>query len=150
MPTSYDPAAGRRSLFAALLDARDAAGRGAPAIEDQERAPLSYGRLVLGAMILGDKLRRETSRGEFVGLLLPNVNGLVVTLMGLIAHGRVPAMLNFTAGSKNLRAACELGRIRTVVTSRRFVDSANLDAAITAISEANVAGAKPRILYLED
>jgi acyl-[acyl-carrier-protein]-phospholipid O-acyltransferase/long-chain-fatty-acid--[acyl-carrier-protein] ligase len=151
MPTAFDPAAARRSLFAALLDARDAAGRDAPALEDQERAPLSYGRLVLGAMVLGEKLASATARGgDVVGLLLPNVNGLVVALMGLLAHGRTPAMLNFTAGAGNLRAACELAAIRTVITSRRFVDSAQLNASVAAIAEANVGGSRPRILYLED
>ncbi len=148
--SAFDPAAARRTLFDALLDARDAAGRNAPALEDQERAPLSYARLVLGAMVLGDRLARATRRGDAVGLLLPNVNGLAVTLFGLSAHGRTPAMLNFTAGPKNLRAACELARLRTVVTSRRFVESAGLDAAIAAIAEADVGGAAPRILYLED
>ena len=61
MPTPFDPAAASRTLFDALLDARRANGRNILALEDQERAPMSYGRLVLAAMVLGDKLARTTA-----------------------------------------------------------------------------------------
>ena len=45
-------------------------------------------------------------------MLLPNVQGLAVVLFGLNAFGRVPAMLNFTAGVKNLKRCLRDGGIR--------------------------------------
>src|SRR5918993_1298860 len=134
----------RKSLFGALLDARDRFGRKKVALEDLERQPITFGRLVLGSLVLGRKLAGMTKPREHVGVLLPNVQGIAVTLFGLNAFGRVPAFLNFTAGLKNLRAACEVAGIETIVTSRRFVEQGKLDDIIAALGEGR------RIVWLED
>ena len=144
MTTDFDLSQTRTTLFAALLDARDRFGRKKVALEDPERKPLTYGRLVLGALVLGRKLNGYAEPKERVGVLLPNVQGLAVVLFGLSAFGRVPAMLNFTAGATNLRAACEAAGVRTIVTSRRFVEQAKLDEVIAALAK------RSRILCLED
>ncbi|HEV7261110.1 MAG TPA: AMP-binding protein [Bosea sp. (in: a-proteobacteria)] len=140
----FDEAGARITLFAALLQAVSRHGKGRIAVEDAERKPLSYGNLVLGALVLGRKLAAQTTERERVGVLLPNVQAMAVTLFGLTAFGRVPALLNFTAGVKNLRAAGELAELRTIVTSRRFVDQAKLDDELAALGEGR------RIIYLED
>jgi acyl-[acyl-carrier-protein]-phospholipid O-acyltransferase / long-chain-fatty-acid--[acyl-carrier-protein] ligase len=134
----------RKSLFGALLDARDRFGRRKIVLEDLERQPLSYGRLVLASLVLGRKLAGLTRERELIGVLLPNVQGIAVTLFGLNAFGRVPAFLNFTAGIRNLKAACEIGRIDTIVTSRRFVEQGKLDDVVSVLGEGR------RILWLED
>lgn len=140
----FDIARSRKTLFGALLDARDRFGRDKIALEDLERQPLSYGRLVLGSLVLGRKLAGLTEPREQVGVLLPNVLAVAVTLFGLNAFGRVSAFLNFTAGVKNLKAACELAQVRTIVTSRRFVEQGKLDDIVAALGEGR------KILWLED
>ncbi|HEY8383012.1 MAG TPA: AMP-binding protein [Microvirga sp.] len=140
----FDLEQSRGTLFTALLNARDRAGSAKVALEDPERQPLTFGRFVLGALVLGRKLAGLTGAGERVGVLLPNVQGLAVTIFGLNAFGRVPAMLNFTAGVKNLRAACELAGLRTIVTSRRFIEQGKLDDVIAALGEGR------RIVWLEE
>jgi acyl-[acyl-carrier-protein]-phospholipid O-acyltransferase/long-chain-fatty-acid--[acyl-carrier-protein] ligase len=140
----FDIATTRKTLFGALLDACDRFGRGKTALEDPERQPLSFGRLVLGALVLGRKLAAFTQPSEHVGVLLPNVQGIAVTLFALNAFGRVPAFLNFTAGVRNLTAACDAAEIKTIVTSRRFVDQGKLDDVIAALGEGR------RVLWLED
>ena len=148
--TAYDPALANRTLFGAFLDARSRNRRDKPIIEDPERAPLTYDRLLLASLVLGGKLRPRTTKGEAVGVLMPNVNGTVALILGLSASGRVPAMLNFTAGVRNLQAACRTAQIRTIVTSRRFLDTAQLSPVIEAL-EKNEGGDGPRtIIYLED
>ncbi|WP_445502783.1 AMP-binding protein [Microvirga sp. G4-2] len=142
--TEFDIARTRKSLFGALLDARDQFGKNKVALEDLERQPITFGRLVLGALVLGRKLAGLTKERETVGVLLPNVQAIVVTLFGLNAFGRVPAFLNFTAGIKNLKAACEIAGIRTIVTSRRFVEQGKLDEIVTTMGEGR------QILWLED
>jgi acyl-[acyl-carrier-protein]-phospholipid O-acyltransferase/long-chain-fatty-acid--[acyl-carrier-protein] ligase len=137
----FDIGQTRKTLFGALLDARDRFGRSKVALEDLERQPITFGRLVLGSLVLGRKLAALTRDREEVGVLLPNVQAVAVTLFGLNAFGRVPAFLNFTAGIKNLKAACEVAEIRTVVTSRRFVEQGKLD---------DILGEGRRILWLED
>jgi acyl-[acyl-carrier-protein]-phospholipid O-acyltransferase/long-chain-fatty-acid--[acyl-carrier-protein] ligase len=134
-----------RTLFGALLDARRIHGGSAAVVEDVKRVPLSYNRLVTGSLALGRPLARMTQAGEAVGVLLPNVAGVAVTFFALQAAGRVPAMLNYTAGLTNLKAACAAAQIRTVVTARAFVDQAKLGEVAAGLEASGLA-----IVYLED
>ncbi|MFC4173168.1 AMP-binding protein [Microvirga sp. GCM10011540] len=140
----FDLSSTRKTLFGALLDARDRFGRNKIALEDLERQPISFGRLVLASLVLGRKLAGLTAPREHVGVLLPNVQGIAVTLFALNAFGRVPAFLNFTAGIVNLKAACEVAEVGTIVTSRRFVEQGKLDDVVSALEEGR------RIVWLED
>lgn len=140
----FNLAATRRTLFAALLEAMRTYGPKRMILEDPERNPLTYRRLVLGALLLGRKIGALTAPGEKVGVLLPNVQGVAATFFALTAYGRVPAMLNFTAGIRNLRSACETAEIRTIITAKRFVEQGKLDDVVAALGETR------RIVYLED
>jgi len=133
-----------QTLYAAMLEAKSIHGGGQPVAEDIERKPMSYSRLVLGSTILGRKLCRFTKKAENVGVMLPNSLGAVTTFFALQAYGRVPAMLNFSTGSKNMVAAVETAGIETVLTSRRFVEAAKLEDTVDALAE------KVSIVYLED
>ena len=134
----------RQTLFDALLEAQAVHGRKHPIAEDVERKPVGYGRLVTGALVLGRKLAAITEPGAPVGFLLPNSVGGVVAFFALQAFGRVPAMLNFSTGTKNMQAALTAAEIRTVVTSRRFVELGKLEDAVSALAE------QAEIVYLED
>ncbi len=147
----FDEAGCQTTVFAALLEAARRHGGAKASLEDVERKPLTYSRLVLGSLVLGGKLARLAPRGEAVGVLLPNANGLVVVLVGLNAFGRVAALLNFTAGIKNLCSALGTARIGTVLTSRRFIGTAQLDDVVSALALVDMsAGGKVQIVYLED
>ena len=102
----FNSAATQSTLFAALRAAALRHGASKVILEDVERQPLTYGRLILASLVLGRRLKSETEPGQITGLLLPNVNALVVALFGLNAYGRTVAFLNFTAGSRNIRRAC--------------------------------------------
>ncbi len=78
--TTFNPAACRMTLFEALLTAARNYGWKKNILEDAERQSLTYGRLVLGSLVLGRRLAAETAPGEATGLLLPNVNALIVSL----------------------------------------------------------------------
>ena len=144
MPRAYDARAGDRAVFDALLDARDRVGARKPVLEDQERRPLTYTDLIRAAFALGRRIAGFTQRGEHVAVLLPSSAGGVVTFFALHAFGRVPTMLNFTAGIRNLRAACRIGQVKTVLTSRRFIAQGKYQDVIDALE------AEHRIVYLEE
>ncbi len=133
-----------RTLFQALLEARSLHGGGKPAVEDIERKPLTYDRFLTGALVLGRKMARRSRRGEIIGLMLPSASGAAVSFFALQAFGRVPAMLNFTAGSANLISACKTAEIETVYTSRRFIEQARLEQVAEALSK------EVKLVYLED
>jgi acyl-[acyl-carrier-protein]-phospholipid O-acyltransferase/long-chain-fatty-acid--[acyl-carrier-protein] ligase len=133
-----------RTVFEALLQAAETHGRGRIAVEDPVSGPLSYRKLLLGAAILGEKLKPFVPQGRAVGLMLPNANGAVVTFFGLMSAGRVPAMINFTAGATNILAACRAAQVTTILTSRVFVEKGRLDNMVAIIAN------EIAIVYLED
>ncbi|WP_336969430.1 acyl-[ACP]--phospholipid O-acyltransferase [Sphingobium aromaticiconvertens] len=134
-----------QTLFQALLEAKHVHGPKAPVVEDVKREPLNYARLVTGALVLGRALTRSTRQGEAVGVLLPNVSAVVATFFALQSTGRVPAMLNYTAGLANLKAACTAAQVRTIITARAFVEQAKLGDIVTALEAEGIT-----ILWLED
>ncbi|MGE0384597.1 MAG: AMP-binding protein [Gammaproteobacteria bacterium] len=141
---AFDNAFGRGTVFAALIDALRRHGAGRIAAEDMERRPATLRSIVLRAFALGGVLGRATRPGEHVGLLLPNLVVTIVAFFALHTRGRIPAMLNFASGPKALAIACETAGIRTVYTSRRFVQAARLEGAVEAI------GASAQVVFLED
>ena len=151
MAQPFRPDQAQRTLFSALLDAGHEHGFNKTILEDADGTSLTYRRLVLASLVLGGRIARDTSRGETVGLLLPNAAGLVITLFGLNAFGRVGALLNFTAGKKQLTSALQTACIRTVLTSRRFLEAAKLEELSAALGEVEWApGQRVRIVALED
>ena len=134
----------KRTLFQALLDAKNIHGRKHIIAEDIERKPISYQRLIHHSILLGDLLEEKTKPGEYVGILLPNMINTLVTFFALHLHGRVPAMLNFSAGAKSMLDACNTANIGIIYTSKRFVSYAKLDAVIEKLKT------QVQVYYLED
>jgi len=104
----------------------------------------SYKRLLVSAAVLGAKLMPMAEEGRAIGVMLPNANGAVVTILGLMTAGRVPAMINFTAGAANILAACKAAQIDTILSSRVFIEKGRLTNLVGAIEKT------VKIVYLED
>jgi acyl-[acyl-carrier-protein]-phospholipid O-acyltransferase/long-chain-fatty-acid--[acyl-carrier-protein] ligase len=58
---------------------------------------------------------------------------VVITYYGLLGHGRVPVMLNFTSGPANITAALRAAGVKKVLSAKRFVTQAKLEDLIAAI-----------------
>ncbi len=144
MARAFSIADTRSTLFDALLDAAKRFGANRAILEDQERNPLSYTDLIRASFALGRKIAGITAPGETVGVLMPSSSAGVVTVFGLHAFGRIPAMLNFSAGLRNLRAAVKLAGVKRVLTSHRFIEQGKLHDLIDALEE------RCEITYLED
>ena len=133
-----------QTLFQGLAHAYRDRDTGKPIIQDALGTSLTYRKLILGAQVLSRKLERDTSVGENVGVLLPNSAGVAVVFMALQTIGRVPAMLNFSAGPSNVQAAMKAAQVKTVLTSKSFIEKGKLDKLIAAIAN------EAKIVYLED
>ncbi|KQS56389.1 hypothetical protein ASG17_10385 [Brevundimonas sp. Leaf363] len=123
---------GEEALFDALIAARERYGD-KEILEDQDRKPLTYTGLIRAALVLGRKIAAMTAVGERVGILLPSSMGVVVTYYGLLAHGRVPVMINFTSGERNVKAAIQAAGVKKVLSAKRFVDQAKIHELIEQI-----------------
>ncbi len=133
-----------QTLFNALLDAKAMHGSRHKCVEDTDRVPVSYQQFILRSFILGGLIAKQTESGENVGVLLPNLTSTVVVFFAMQAYHRVPAMINFSSGIKNVLLACEVGRIKTVYTAEKFIKVAQLEELVAAMQNAGV-----NVIYLE-
>jgi acyl-[acyl-carrier-protein]-phospholipid O-acyltransferase / long-chain-fatty-acid--[acyl-carrier-protein] ligase len=132
------------TVVEALIEAAKVHGPGWLAVEDPLSGQMTYRRLLQAAAILGAKLMPFALEGRPLGVMLPTSNGAVVTVLAVMSAGRVPAMINFSAGAANILAACRAADFDTILTSRAFVEKGRLENLV-AILEKQV-----RIVYLED
>jgi acyl-[acyl-carrier-protein]-phospholipid O-acyltransferase/long-chain-fatty-acid--[acyl-carrier-protein] ligase len=133
-----------RTVIEAVIEAATVHGSRRTAVQDPVTGALTYKRLLAGASVLGRKLMPLAAEGKAIGVMLPNANGAAVTVLGLMSAGRVPAMINFTAGATNILAACKAADLTTIVTSRTFVEKGKLDNLIAQLAK------QVSIVYLED
>lgn len=138
---TYQP---NETLFSALVSAVRRFGRNTPGQwEDQKPAAYSYADLLKMTLALGRLAGKVSVPGEHVGVLMPNMAASVGLLIGLSAFGRVPCMLNYTAGSEAMLNACQTAKVVTVLTSRVFLAKAGLVEQVAAMPGL-------RFVYLED
>jgi acyl-[acyl-carrier-protein]-phospholipid O-acyltransferase/long-chain-fatty-acid--[acyl-carrier-protein] ligase len=123
-----------RTIVEAVIAAAAENGRNRVAVEDPVTGALTYKRLLVGAAVLGRKLMKLGKTGEAVGVMLPNANGAAVTMLAAMSAGRVPAMINFTAGLMNIRSGCQATQIRHILTSRTFVEKAHLEKIVEGLA----------------
>jgi len=133
----------QQTLLDALLDTAHTYGRKRQILEDIKQTPYSYNDLLKMSLMLGRAVSRFTAPGERVGLLLPNLAPTVGLIFGLNTFARVPAMLNYTAGSEGMQTACTAACLKTVITSRAFVEQARLSDKLAALQDIT-------LVYLED
>jgi acyl-[acyl-carrier-protein]-phospholipid O-acyltransferase/long-chain-fatty-acid--[acyl-carrier-protein] ligase len=132
-----------QTLYDALIDAMRIYGRRRKLMEDMKQTEYSYNTLLKMTLVLGWLVRRNSARGETVGILLPNLAATLCMVIGMTAFRRIPAMLNYTAGTDGMQSACIAARVATVVTSRKFLETARLQGQVDALK-----GIK--VIYLED
>jgi acyl-[acyl-carrier-protein]-phospholipid O-acyltransferase/long-chain-fatty-acid--[acyl-carrier-protein] ligase len=139
-----DVTRGQKTLFEALTEARTRYGGKKVALIDGDERVLSYDDLVRASLAMGHALKKGTRPGESVALMLPTSAGAVVAFFAISAYGRVPAMLNFTAGGAGLKCAVRTAKVRRLVTAHRFIELAKLESLIEELKEV------AEIVYLED
>ncbi len=140
----FDIAAARKPLFHALLEARDTFGGGTLALVDGDGRVLSYDEIIRACFVLGDTLKKGTRAGEHVGVMLPTGAGAAIAFFALSAYGRVPTMLNFTAGEAGLKSALKTAQVKRIVTARRFIELGKFEELDTSLKQV------AEVIYLED
>jgi acyl-[acyl-carrier-protein]-phospholipid O-acyltransferase/long-chain-fatty-acid--[acyl-carrier-protein] ligase len=98
------------------------------AMADASTQPLSRWKTVAGAVAIARALRGRWEGQDHVGILLPpSVAGALVNFSAAFA-GRAAVNLNYTAGSAGMASAARQAGLRTVVTSRTFLEKAKIAA----------------------
>ncbi len=134
----------RKSIFHALLAISHRKGANTVALIDGDGREMTYKEIIRASFALGGPLARATSEGEKLGVMLPTGAGSVIALMSAFSRGRTPAMFNFTAGARNLKAAARAAEVKKVITAHKFIELAKLETLVEEMSGA------VEFLYLED
>ena len=108
-------------------------------MSDQSRPHVSAMQALIGSIALARALRTSWENQHHVGILLPpSVAGALVNVAAPLC-GKTSVNLNYTVGQAGLDASVRLAGLRTIVTSRTFVEKAKLE-----LPDA------PAIVWLED
>ncbi len=134
----------KRTIFSAFLTRARKSGGSTVALIDGDGKEFTFQELTRAAFALGGALARKMAKKEHVGVLLPTGAGSLIAFFALLSRGRVPAMLNFTSGARNLLLACKAAEVSRIVTARKFIELANLQNLIDELSPT------VEIIYLED
>ncbi|MDD5351038.1 MAG: AMP-binding protein, partial [Chthoniobacteraceae bacterium] len=140
----YQTTPTNKTLPEAVIAAAREQGASQIALEDPLTGDFSYKKLLVSAAVLGRKIMPFAREGQAIGILLPTSNVTASVILATATAGRVPAMLNFSAGPGNIRSACRAAKVEAVVTSRKFVTEARLEQVIAAIAET------AQVVYLEE
>ncbi|HSQ13306.1 MAG TPA: AMP-binding protein [Candidatus Deferrimicrobium sp.] len=94
---------------------------------DTTGTELTYGKALIASLLFCRWLRSHCAGQSMIGVILPaSVGGALVNIATLLA-GKVPVNLNFTGGKETMAAALAQCKITTIVTSRMFLEKANLE-----------------------
>lgn len=138
------------SLFSALINGAGIGIKHDAKIEDSNGVPLSYRQFLARCFILGRQIKKQTTAGEHVGVMMPTTIAGMVTFFSLQAYRRIPAMLNFSMGFYNLLSACNTAGIKTIYTAQQFIATAKLEPLIEELKASGLTihyleGFKPKI-----
>lgn len=97
------------------------------AFGDAARPRLSRLRALSGSIALARVLRRPWRGQTHVGILLPPSVAVALVNLAAALAGRVSVNLNFTAGRAGLASAARQAGLRTVITSRAFLEKAGIE-----------------------
>lgn len=134
-----------KPFFDVLLDVRKQYGGKTRLFCDYGQKPVTYNGFITRVLLIEEVLKSQKMAGDNIGVLLPTSLGGVVTMYAVEKMGKVPAMLNFSLGGRSLVNCCRSACVKTVITSRKFVELGKLEALIAAVEEDGL-----KVVWLED
>ncbi|HCE43540.1 MAG TPA: hypothetical protein DET40_08330 [Lentisphaeria bacterium] len=97
----------------------------------------NFSVVVRAAALSGEIRKLSAENKKYVGVLLPNTVGSVITTLAVMMSDKVPAMLNYTASPKSMDEAVRKAELDCILTSRVFIKKAGIEP-------------RPEMIFLED
>ncbi len=133
-------------IYKSLLDTLNS-GFKAKIIEDSLGNSISNVGLIYKSILLGKILEKKIGNNEPkpIGLIMPNSVPTTIVFFAIQFLNRSIAIINFTSGIKNILSSIKNTNIENIITSRNFIEQANLHEEIEKIKNNDC-----NIIYLED
>ena len=109
-------------------------------VADQNSGARTYRDLVTAIFVLLPEFRKLP--GSHVGVMLPASVTAVVVYLAVLFAGRIPVLVNWTVGSRNLLHSLDLVGVERVLTAEQLVRRVESQGT-------DLSGVKDRLLYLE-
>ena len=88
---------------------------------------MNFGAALVRTVFLARRLRKVWAGQKMVGLLLPPSVGGALTNWAALLCGKVPVNLNYTLSEEALASCVQQCEIKTVLTSRAFMEKVKLN-----------------------
>ena len=109
------------------------------ACADQIAGELSYKRLKIGVILLAEVIRKIPD--ERIGIMMPASVAVNAMILATMLAGKIPVMINWTLGERNLISIVEQAKINITLSSWNFLDR---------LDNVELDGLDDRIILLED
>ena len=107
-------------------------------LDSQSANNISDFSLLVRSIIMSRKIRElDPGKEGYCGVLLPNCVNMTALMMGVLFADRTPAVINFSAGQQVALESARRAGVKTIFTSRKFIDKLKWEAS-------------PEMVFLED
>ena len=109
------------------------------AVADAQVGVLSYKKMKIAAIVLSQKIKKQP--GKYIGIMLPSSAGTYITVFATLLAGKIPVMLNWTAGLRSLEYAVSLLNLEVILSSTKFLskveslDLGDLDRLLVTLED---------------
>ncbi len=110
------------------------------AMTDSTGRELTYGRALIGSVLIQQWMKKNRPGEDMIGLLLPSSVAGALANVGVVMAGKAPVNLNFTAGRESMASAIGQCGIRTILTSKIFLAKAKIEAMEGAVFVEDILG----------
>ena len=93
-----------------------------PFADDTTGVKLTWGRALVGGLVVARAIEGRTRGAEHVGILLPSCCPAMLCNIAAALLGKSAVNLNFTVGTAAFASAIRQCRLTTILTSRKFVE----------------------------
>lgn len=82
---------------------------------------ITYSKALIASIILANKFKAY--KDGFIGVMIPNSAGSMLSVLGIVMAGRVPVMINYSTGAaSNCEYAQNKCGFKTIITSRALLE----------------------------
>lgn len=108
-----------KTILEAFFENADRMGTSLAAV-DRTSGEVSYRRLKLAVIIMAQAISKLS--GKNIGIMMPASIGVNIAILATLLAGKIPVMINWTLGPRNLKAVMDEAKIEHTLSSWRFLD----------------------------